>query len=244
MIGLVAGEARAASLTLTVMAGATTVYTVTGSATAVTADTATLNSNLSLDGLGGYTFSSLGGSSNNPGPGTQEGSAFVLTSGNLNAARGGQGVGTVLTIILSEDGFTTPTEGPTNTLKAFTGGNYGSTAAGNILSDVASLTDATSTTISTGSADASFTGANVTPTGNAFKDMASFVSPVTLTNTLNISAIAAASSHTGSNGFSGQTGITTTAIPEPASIVMMLTGMPLPLVVLGLLRRRAAAGAQ
>jgi hypothetical protein len=31
------------------------------------------------------------------------------------------------------------------------------------------------------------------------------------------------------------------AIPEPASLVMMLTGMPLPLVVLGLLRRRRAA---
>jgi hypothetical protein len=32
-----------------------------------------------------------------------------------------------------------------------------------------------------------------------------------------------------------------TSIPEPASLVMMLTGMPLPLVVLGLLRRRRAA---
>jgi hypothetical protein len=34
---------------------------------------------------------------------------------------------------------------------------------------------------------------------------------------------------------------TARAIPEPASLVMMLTGMPLPLVVLGLLRRRRAA---
>jgi hypothetical protein len=32
--------------------------------------------------------------------------------------------------------------------------------------------------------------------------------------------------------------VVTAAIPEPASMVMFLTGMPLPLVVVGLLRRR------
>src|SRR5262249_51216615 len=31
------------------------------------------------------------------------------------------------------------------------------------------------------------------------------------------------------------------AAPEPASLILMLTGLPLPLVVVGLLRRRAAA---
>jgi hypothetical protein len=43
----------------------------------------------------------------------------------------------------------------------------------------------------------------------------------------------------GSVGFTNK--VTVTGIPEPASVVMMLTGMPLPLVVLGLLRRRRAA---
>jgi hypothetical protein len=33
---------------------------------------------------------------------------------------------------------------------------------------------------------------------------------------------------------------TVTAVPEPASLVMLLTGMPVPLVVLGMLRRRKA----
>jgi hypothetical protein len=33
----------------------------------------------------------------------------------------------------------------------------------------------------------------------------------------------------------------TTVIPEPASLILMLTGMPLPLVVMGLIRRRRAA---
>jgi hypothetical protein len=34
---------------------------------------------------------------------------------------------------------------------------------------------------------------------------------------------------------------TLSAVPEPASLILMLTGLPLPLVVVGLLRRRAAA---
>jgi hypothetical protein len=33
------------------------------------------------------------------------------------------------------------------------------------------------------------------------------------------------------------------SVPEPASVVMFLTGMPLPLVVVGLLRRRRRVAA-
>jgi hypothetical protein len=43
-------------------------------------------------------------------------------------------------------------------------------------------------------------------------------------------------------GYTGQT--TVTGIPEPASIVMMLTGIPVPLIVLGILRRKAKAAGQ
>ena len=45
----------------------------------------------------------------------------------------------------------------------------------------------------------------------------------------------------GSNQFSVAARFNANAVPEPASIIMMLTGMPLPLVVMGLLRRRRAA---
>jgi len=41
--------------------------------------------------------------------------------------------------------------------------------------------------------------------------------------------------------FSNTTTLTASSIPEPASMVLFLTGMPLPLVVLGLLRRRRRA---
>jgi len=44
--------------------------------------------------------------------------------------------------------------------------------------------------------------------------------------------------------FTGTTTLTASAIPEPASIILMLTGMPLPLAIVGLIfrRRRNAAG--
>ena len=46
------------------------------------------------------------------------------------------------------------------------------------------------------------------------------------------------------DGFNTQATVTATTIPEPASMVMFMTGMPLPLVLVGLLRRRRLAGAR
>ena len=43
------------------------------------------------------------------------------------------------------------------------------------------------------------------------------------------------------DGFTGSVRVTGTAVPEPASMVMFMTGMPLPLVLVGLLRRRRRA---
>jgi hypothetical protein len=235
LIGLSAGEAQAASLTLTVMSGSTTVYTVTGNATAVTANVATVNNNLSLDGLGAYKFTNLGGSSSTSSGAS--GSSYVESTGILTVTPGGAGAGSPLTVIVTEGGFTAPTSGAMNTLDAFTGANYAGVSTGT-QSDTGSLTDATPTTYMTGTATANYTGTPLA-TGSASTPITSFVSPITLTNTLTLAINA--TSGTGSNGFSGQTTITTSAVPEPASLIMMLTGMPLPVVLLGLLRRRAAA---
>jgi len=236
LIGLSAGEARAGSLTLTVMSGSTTVYTITGNATSVSPNLTTLNNDLKLDGLGAYKFTGLGGSANTS-PGAS-GSSFVASGGNLQVTAGGAGEGSPLTVIVSESGFSAPTSGTTNTLVATTGANYGNVAAGTT-SDTASLRDATPTTYTTPPATADFAGTALA-TGSSSLPIASFMSPVTLTNTLTLSLTGITG--TGSNGFSGQTTITTNGtIPEPTSIIMMLTGMPLPLVVLGLLRRRRAA---
>ncbi len=71
-----------------------------------------------------------------------------------------------------------------------------------------------------------------------------YILPYTLTETFNI--IITGSTATGANAkdvFGGQAVISATAVPEPASLVMMLTGMPLPIVVMQMLRRRRGAKA-
>src|SRR5947208_3362385 len=81
--GFGALEARAETLTLSVFAGTDTtapaIYSVAGGSTAVSADTGILNGNLAAAGFGAYSFSNLGGSSNNPGSSTtgDQGGAFI-----------------------------------------------------------------------------------------------------------------------------------------------------------------------
>jgi hypothetical protein len=232
MLGLMTSEARAASLTLSVFAGTDTtapaLYSIVGGANAVTADTTILNGNLAAGGFGAYSFSNLGGSSNNPGSTTVGVGAFVLTSGNLLVTPGGSGGGTPITVVLTEDGFTLPSNGA----------ELQDTATANIASASGSqdstgiFEDATSTTVTTPTA--SLTSSGITTTS---APLGTYVTPFALTSVTTLSLTAApGSTLPGSNGFSQK--IVVTAIPEPASVVMMLTGMPLPLVVLGLLRRR------
>jgi hypothetical protein len=240
--GLTASEAHAGTLTITVLAGTTTIYTQSGLATTLnvtTAGLATLNATLTTDGFGGYHVNGLQGSSNNGTTSTTN--AFVLTSGSVSVTPGGAGAGTPLTIILNEGGFTAPSSGLVNTLAAFTTANYGSISTGT-QSDSGSFTDSSSppVTQSTGTATADFTGSPLS-TGSSSATVPTYIAPFSLTNTLTVSLTAVSGVASGSDGFTGQTTLTATAIPEPASLVMMLTGLPLPLVLLGLLRRRAAA---
>jgi hypothetical protein len=240
--GLTASEARAGTLTITVMAGTTTIYTQSGGATTLNVGTAgltALNNTLTADGFGGYHFNGLQGSSNNGTTSTTN--AYILTSGSVTATPGGSGTGTPLTIILNEGGFTAPSSGAVNTLAAFTQANYGTVATG-AQSDSGSFSDSSSppVTMSTGTATADYSGSPISQ-GSSSATVPPYMAPFSLSNTLNVSITSSPSSNNGSDGFSGQTTLTATAVPEPASIVMMLTGLPLPLVLLGLLRRRAAA---
>jgi len=116
--GFGALEARAETLTLSVFAGTDTtapaIYSVVGGSTAVSADTGILNGNLAAAGFGAYSFSNLGGSSNNPGSSAtgDQGGAFILTSGNLSVTPGGSGESTPITVVLTEGGFVLPTSSP------------------------------------------------------------------------------------------------------------------------------------
>jgi hypothetical protein len=67
-----------------------------------------------------------------------------------------------------------------------------------------------------------------------------YMVPYTLTNVLVINTSGNDKSSNSGIGFHGSS-ILASAVPEPASIIMMLTGMPVPLVILGILRRRRKA---
>jgi len=233
-----AGETRAETLTLSVFAGTDTtapaIYSVVGGSTAVSADTVILNGNLAAGGFGAYSFSNLGGSSNNPGSSAtgDQGGAFILTSGNLSVTPGGSGESTPITVVLTEGGFVLPTSSP-SLVESGTVNFAGATGS---LDSAGVLTDATgaSTTLSIPTLTA--TGGQTASTSPG-----TYVTPFTLDSQTTL-VLDAATDVNGSNGFSQKLQLTASAaIPEPASLVMMLTGMPLPLVVVGLLRRRRAA---
>lgn len=225
LMGLSAPEARAGNVTLTLTwSGGTTgpidftsPFAQLGStANSVTIDTSVLNAFLAGNGSN-LMFSALSADSNNPGAAT----AVLRETGN--AIISGAGGDNSISILASQDGFTSPT-GPGSLTQA-AGANFTETTTSTQKSSVA--LDATSTSAPT------FTG------GGGF-DMhsvpATAVAPFTLSATSDITLVGAA--NTTSDQFSNK--VTFSVIPEPASVVMMLTGMPLPLVVLGLLRRRRA----
>jgi len=236
MTGLMAGEARAESLILSVFAGTDTtvapIFTTTGGANSVTANIVSLNSSLAGAGFGAYSFTNLGGSSNNPGS-TSDG-AFIITSGNLVVTSGGSGESTPITVVLSEGGFTLPSSSST-LLDTGTANIAGASDA--LQRTVGQFKDAAGTTVTTPLGTLTSTGV-VTNTAA----LGTYVTPFTLESQTILSLDAASSTGPGSNGFSQKVTVAAgSVVPEPASIVMMLTGMPLPLVLVGLLRRRRAA---
>lgn len=237
LTGLMASEAQAETLTLSVFAGTDTtaapIYTVTGATpTSVTAVVGTLNSDLAGAGFGAYSFSNLGGSSNNPGDNTV--GAFILTSGNLTVTAGGSGEGTPITIVLSEGGFTLP--GSSSSLLDRAQSNVAG-ASSSSQASTGMFTDATGTSTSTPTINLGTSGGDVTQ----MAALGTYTTPFTLESQTTLSMTAASSAGPGSNGFSQKVTVGATSVPEPASLVLMLTGMPLPLVVLGLIRRRRAA---
>jgi hypothetical protein len=65
----------------------------------------------------------------------------------------------------------------------------------------------------------------------------------TLTNVITLNINGNGTNSNANIGFSGTEILSAASVPEPASIVMMLTGMPVPIMLLGMLRRRRKASA-
>jgi hypothetical protein len=244
LLGLSAREVSAAPMSLTVELNGTSIYSVGGSNTAVTANVGNLNT--LLNGTG-YSFSSLSGSSNYPGDTNPTVGGYVSNSGNLTFAPGGTG-GT-LTIIVNETGFQEPASGAGEVLVGAATANYSGAAAGSASpltptyqQFMGTFVDAVPSTVNTPTITQVANGtASDDHSGSASAPLPLYVTPYSLTNTTTINLTSAAPGNSSSNDvFTGKTSVVT-MVPEPASLVMMVTGMPLPLVVMGLLRRRRAA---
>jgi len=232
LLGLSASEARAATMTLTVTASTGT-FTFTGTATGVSPNLTILNGDL----VGtGYSFTALGGSSNN---GFATTNAFIADSGTLQFTAGGTGGPLIITV--TEDGFTAPASGAGNTMQSTQGATFTNTTATSSQSDVGNFSDLPGGSVNQSLPTAPptlFGTTSASQSASATSGLPTYMTPFTLTSTTTINMGAASSSSPGNDVFTSTTSVSATVIPEPASLVMMMTGMPLPLVVMGLLRRR------
>jgi hypothetical protein len=222
-------EANAGNLTITVSwtGGSVSVDWTSpqavpgGSADSFAVDPTLLNTAIAASG---YQFTELGGSSNNPGD--PAGSILRVTGTAL--LNGSVAPPSAISIVASQTEFTSPS-GP-GTLLSQSTANFRNALAGSDEHSWASL-DATSTAslafLPPGGFQTDSTAANANPLG------------YTLSASVVINLVGASGTSGASDQFSNNVSFAS-ATPEPASILMMVTGMPLPLVVMGLLRRRRA----
>jgi hypothetical protein len=235
LVGLTGSQVRGESITMTIdVTGASFLVdaVATPGATTYSVDAAGLlaiNGFLTSNGSQ-YQFVSLGGSSNFPGSSSQ--GNLVLT-GEIHSVVGG-GSDAFLKITESESDFTSPT-GPSGTLMSSSTGNFTNQpgGAGHTASSAFNATSTSTYDVFSATTDPNPAG------GMASVGIAPVSTLYTLTNVATF-GLAAASTNDIVDSF-GVTATVTAVVPEPASVVMLLTGMPLPLVVVGLLRRRRRA---
>ncbi len=155
---------------------------------------------------------------------------LLQTNFQLNTSGAGT-TAAVLSIDTMQTGFLSPT-GPNGALDSTAGGSFGN--ASGSLSYTSDYQGANSPTLvfPVSGANGSYSsGTGMIPVGTV-------PSGYELSNHFLISLAK------GPNTTLGGTGTATlTAVPEPASLVMLVTALPMPLVLMGLLRRRKAAKA-
>jgi len=238
LLGLSASQAHAETIDITIQVGTGPVVDLStfggvGSANGYVMNDAAifaLNSFLTTSSsqyLFGTGATTLGGISNFAGHSV---GALELT-GTLLSVRGGTAA---LTITETEGGFTAPT-GPLGTLHSASTGDFSGAAAGTGHTAFSSFNATSTPTYSVLSTTTIPNPAG----GQASVPIAPIPTLYTLTNSITFNLGAGTSANPIVDGFAVLAVIS--AVPEPASLVMMLTGIPLPIVVIGLLRRRRAA---
>jgi len=238
LLGLTPPAAYAGNLTMTVTVGASSVTFDFTNATLAAAGSNANTLVVNVDALrstflqpngSAYTFADLGAASNNPGQPSPTGGTLSETG---TAILNGTGSNNVITVAVSQTAFTVPL-GP-GSLGFASGALFTNATTGN--------TEVTSSSFNAGSTPP------VTLTYDGLRN------PEQLSNNGSQGGLTAVGSYSLDNSATiTLTGNSTTkdqftvsavfnaAVPEPASLVLMVTGMPLPLVVMGLLRRRRAA---
>ncbi len=191
-----------------------------------TVDLTTLNGLLAGAGSA-YQFSALGGSSNY---GSAQAGGILSLSGGISIPSGMTG-STSLTITETESGFTT-SGASSGTLASSSTGNFNNAGTGN--SHMADSTFNASPSTPLYTVASTKTGPDFEGNG-ASTMITSFASPYMLTNYISFSLVPG----TGPvDGFSVTS--KATAVPEPASMVTMLIGLPIPLLGIAWLRRRTS----
>jgi hypothetical protein len=189
--------------------------------------------NATLTGLGSaYQFSALGGDSN--WAGAPSGGILSL-HGGIYIPTGVTG-STVLTLTETESGFASPSGSSGGLLMSSSVGNYNDAGPPN--SHSASSTLNGSVTAGPYTVPSTKTGPDP-ETGEASIATGPFVTPYTLTNFISFNLIPSATLQP-TDGFSVTAKIVSTVIPEPASIVTMTMGLPIPLLGLTWMRRHRA----
>lgn len=221
LLGLMGNQAQAGAIMFSVDLDGVVVYGPVS-----TVDLTALNNDLRTAGSA-FRFSSLSATSNFTGAAT----GFLQTTGQISIAAVGTTAAS-LSVDTTQSGFLSPV-GPSGTLASTASGSYITMAGSTTYTSDFQGTNATPQSF-TQSGSGSFSTVNPPPT----VPTGSVPSGYSLSNHF----VIAVSGPVGSTeGFSGQALITAAAIPEPSSIVMFLTGMPMPLaIVLGVLRRRRA----
>lgn len=239
LVGLMAREAGAETITMTISTNGHTISVtgslVSGTPTATTFEVNTTNLNATLAGDGSaYQFSALGANSNNPGS-TGALGGYLTTGGNLSVLTTGTGVTGALIITTTENGFTAPT-GNDGSLKSTLNANYNNTASGDNSTYQSSFNGSSTgltmlTATSTGPVANNYSPSTTDTIGTV-------AAPYTLGNMLTFNLTKNTSTPATDSGFQGTAAVFASSVPEPASLVMMLTGLPVPLAVVSLLRRR------
>jgi hypothetical protein len=227
LLGFMGNQARAATVTISVDLGGTVIFSTTGAVNINALNTDLVNAGSA------YQFEPNGLSASTTGSATTAG---LSTSGFVTVISGaGLSTTPTLSVDVVESGILAPTG--TGTLVGSASVNYTQVPSGST-----SFTGDYQTTTLTPTFTLAAAGTNGGGTTFPSMGVGTVAAGYTLSNHFIISLDPATASTGGTDSFGGGVVLSASVIPEPASIVTMLLGMPLPLgMVFALIRRRRLA---